>query len=90
MNLRESEGKIVSDLAELMATGRLRPDAFYDVSVLAYPKEDILLAIENEILGEPSDARVERLAIGVGFLPSFQEGIGPTPLSWFGVEPVDG
>jgi hypothetical protein len=83
---RTSHEKIISDLAELMAKGDTKPDAFYDVSVLPYPKEDILLAIEREIRREPSDARVEWLAVGATFLPSFQEGIGPKPLSWLGVD----
>ena len=82
----ERDEKIVSDLADHMAKGRTKPDAFYDVSVLPHPKEDILLAIEREILRETSDARVEWLAVGAAFLPSFQEGIGPKPLSWFGVD----
>jgi len=77
---------IVSDFAELMATGNLTPDAFYDVWVLPHPKEDILLAIEREILREPLDARVEWLAVGARFLPSFQPGIGPQPLSWLGAD----
>src|SRR6266700_4004330 len=70
---RESGKKIVSDLAELMATGDMKPDAFYDVSVLPHPKEDILLAIEREVLSEPTDARVEWLTVGAAFLPSFQQ-----------------
>jgi TPR repeat protein len=82
----ESDDKIVSDLADLMAKGDTKPDAFYDVSVLPHPKEDILLAIERKILSETSDARVEWLTVGATFLPSFQEGIGPKPLSWFGVD----
>jgi len=82
----KSDEKIVSDLADLMAKGDTKPDAFYDVAVLPHPKEDILLAIEREILRETSDARVEWLAVGAMFLPSFQEGIGPKPLSWFGVD----
>ncbi len=69
-----------------MAKGHTKPDAFYDVSVLPHPKENILLAIEREILREPSDARVEWLAVGATFLPSFQEGIGLKPLSWLGVD----
>ena len=83
---KNSDEKIVSDLADLMAAGDVKPDAFYDVSVLSHPKEDILLATEREILREPSDDRVEWLAVGAAFLPSFQEGIGPEPLSWFGVD----
>ncbi len=84
--LSKSDERIVSDLADLMAKGDTKPDAFYDVAVLPHPKEDILLAIEREILRETSDARVEWLAVGAMFLPSFQEGIGPKPLSWFGVD----
>lgn len=72
-----------------MATGDMKPDAFYDVSVLPHPKEDILLAIEREILREPSDARVEWLAVGAVFLPSFQQGIGPKPLFWVGADLAD-
>jgi TPR repeat protein len=86
MAAKQSDAEIVSDLAELMAAGDIKPDAFYDVSRLPYPKEAILLAIEREILVEPSDARVEWLAVGAGFLSSFQEGVGPKPLSWFGVD----
>jgi hypothetical protein len=81
-----SDEKIVSDLADLMAAGDLKPDEFYDVSVLPHPKEDILLAIEREILREPLDARAEWLAVGAAFLPSFQQGIGPKPLFWVGAD----
>jgi tetratricopeptide (TPR) repeat protein len=84
--LKASDEKIVSDLAELMAKGDIRPDAFYDVSVLPHPKDDILLAIEGEIIREPSHARVELLAAGAAFLPSFQQGIGFKPLCWLGVD----
>jgi hypothetical protein len=83
---KNSDEKIVSDLADLMAAGELKPDAFYDVSVLPHPKEDILLAIEREILREPLDARAEWLAVGAAFLPSFQQGIGPKPLFWIGAD----
>lgn len=81
-----NDEKIVSDLADLMAEGDVKPDAFYDVSVLPHPKEDILLAIEREILREPLDARAEWLAVGAAFLPSFQQGIGPKPLFWVGAD----
>jgi hypothetical protein len=85
-DFKDSDEKIVSDLADLMATGGMKPDAFYDVSVLPHPKEDIILAIEREILREPSDARVEWLAVGAAFLPFFQQGIGPKPLFWVGAD----
>lgn len=83
---KTSDEKIVSDLADLMAAGEVKPDAFYDVSALPHPKEDILLAIEREILREPSDARVEWLAVGAAFLPSFQPDIGTEPLFWVGAD----
>jgi hypothetical protein len=41
---------IVSDLAGLMAKCTIRPDAFYDVSVLPHPKEAIIAAIERQSL----------------------------------------
>jgi len=82
----ESDEKIVSDLADLMAKGDTKPDAFYDLSVLPHPKEVILLAIEREILREPSDAHVDWLTVGATFLPSFQQGIGTKPLPWLGVD----
>jgi hypothetical protein len=85
-DFKNSDGKIVSDLADLMAAGELKPDAFYDISVLPHPKEDILLAIEREILREPLDARAEWLAVGAAFLPSFQQGIGLKPLFWIGAD----
>jgi hypothetical protein len=85
-DFKNSNEKIVSDLADLMAAGDLKPDAFYDVSVLPHPKEDILLAIEREILREPLDARAEWLAVGAAYLPSFQQGIGPKPLFWAGAD----
>ncbi len=83
---KNGDEKIVSDLAGLMAAGEVKPDAFYDVSVLPHPKEDTLLAIEREILREPLDARAEWLAGCAAFLPSFQQGIGPKPLFWIGAD----
>jgi TPR repeat protein len=82
----DSDDTIVADLAALMANGELKADAFYDVSVLPHPKEEILMALEREILREPSDARVEWLEVAATFLLSFQEGIGQKPLFWLGVD----
>jgi hypothetical protein len=81
-----SDDNIIAHLAELMATGEIRVDAFYDVSVLPYPTEAILMAIEREILREPSDERVKWLQVGATLLPSFQEGVGPHPLPFTGVD----
>ena len=82
----ESDDRIVSDLADLMARGETIPGAFYDVSVLPHPKAAILQAIEREILREPSDVRVDFLGVGAAFLLNFQEGIGSKPLFWLGVD----
>jgi hypothetical protein len=82
----KSDEKIVGDLADMMASGETKPDAYYDVSVLPYPKETILRAIEREIIREPLDVRVELLKVGAVFLTSFQEGIGLKPLYLLGVD----
>jgi len=82
----KSDAEIVDDLAALMARGETGAGAFYDVSLLPHPKEAVLLAIEQEILREPSEARVEWLKVGATFLPFFQEGIGPDPLFWTGID----
>jgi hypothetical protein len=82
----KSDDKIVCDLADLMASGETKPDAFYDVSVLPHSKEAILLAIEREIRREPLDAGVEWLKVGASFLTLFQEGVGSNPLYLLGVD----
>jgi hypothetical protein len=88
-SFRKSDDKIVADFTDFIAKRNPKPDVFYDVSVLPDPKEDILLAIEREILRETSDARVEWLAVAASFLPSFQQGIGAKPLPWLGVDLAD-
>ena len=82
----KTDKRIVDDLADMMAQGRTRPLAFYDVSLLPYSKEIILKAIEREILREPSDARIELLKVGALFLTTFQEGIGSKPLFELGLD----
>jgi hypothetical protein len=82
----KNDEKIVDDLADMMAQGKTKPLAYYDVSVLPHSKEMILKAIEREILREPSDARVELLKMAALFLTSFQEGIGSKPLFELGLD----
>ncbi len=88
-DIAKSDEKIVSHFADFIANRNPKPDVFYDVSVLPDPKEDILLAIEREIVRDPSDVRVEWLAVAASFLPSFQEGVGAKPLPWLGVDLAD-
>jgi len=81
-----ADEKIVNDLADMMAQGKTKALAYYDVSALPHPKEMILKAIEREILREPSDARVELLKVAALFLTSFQKGIGSKPLFELGLD----
>jgi hypothetical protein len=81
-----SDQSIIAQFADLMAQGGTKPDVFYDEAMLPHSKQDILLAIEREILRESSDERVEWLAVGAAFLPSFQRGVGSKPLPWLGVD----
>ena len=82
--VRAEDSAIVSDFADLMAKGTIRPDAFYDVSVLPHPKEAIIAAIERQILWEPKQERIEWLKTGAVLLWNFQRGVGSTPLPLLG------
>lgn len=75
---------VVSDLGRLMAKCTIRPDAFYDVSVLPHPKEAIIAAIERQILWAPNQELVELLVTASIFLWNFQRGVGDTPLPLLG------
>lgn len=77
---------VISDLAALMENGGQKADVFYDVSVLPHPKDEILRAIEREIIREPLEERVRYLTVGAMFLTHFQEGIGRQPLFWVGTD----
>ena len=81
----KNDEKIIDTFADMMAGGGIKPDVYYDVSMLAYPKETILEAIEREILREPLNARVELLKGAAAYLTSFQAGIGSAPLYLLGV-----
>jgi hypothetical protein len=82
--VQAEDNKILSDLADLMAKGTIRPDTFYDASVLPHPKENIIAAIEREILRGPHQQRLEWLRTGSMFLWNFQYGVGSTPLPLLG------
>jgi hypothetical protein len=66
--------KVISDFSALMARDDLKA-WFLDVAVLPHPKEEILRAIEREIIREPLAARVEWLKQGAFFLSTFQENV---------------
>jgi hypothetical protein len=82
--VRAEDSTIVCDFADLMAKGTIRPDAFYDVSVLPHPKETIIAAIERQILWEPKQERIEWLKTGALLLWNFQRGVGSSPLPLLG------
>ena len=78
--------EMVSGLADLMAKCTIRPDAFYDVSVLPHPKEAIIAAIERQILWAPNQELIELLITASMFLRNFLHGVGNEPLSFLGDE----
>jgi hypothetical protein len=82
----ESDSKIVFDYATFCEQTTIRPDCFYDANVLPYPKEAILSAIERQIVRSPPDALVDWLSSGALFMWNFQEGIGPDPLPFKGLD----
>jgi hypothetical protein len=53
---------------------------------LPYPKEAILSAIERQIVRSPPDALVDWLSSGALFMWNFQEGVGPDPLPFKGLD----
>jgi hypothetical protein len=81
-----SDSKIMSDYGDFLANTKTRPDSFYDVNLLPYPKETIIAAIEREIVREPLESRVELLKTVVLWLWNFQEGVGTTPLPLTGMD----
>lgn len=80
----EEDMGIVSDWGGYMTNCTIRPDAFYDVSLLPHPKEMIIAAIERQILWAPNQKLVELLITGLTFLYNFQHGVGDVPLPWLG------
>jgi hypothetical protein len=56
-----------------------------DISELPFPKEEILDAIVLEIVRENNDVRVESMKACAFMLSDFQENVGPTSLTIFGL-----
>ncbi len=84
--LAAQDREIVTDLGGLMAKCTIRPDAFYDVSVLPHPKEAIIAAIERQILWAPNQELIELLITASIFLWNFLYGVGSEPLPFLGEE----
>jgi hypothetical protein len=70
------DADILSDYGDLLGSDALKASVFHDVTVLPYPKEAILQAIEREIVRDRLPAMVESLKTGAMWLPCFQENIG--------------
>jgi hypothetical protein len=76
----QSDAKIVLAYAYFMANTERRVDCFYDVSVLPYPKEAIIAALERQIVRSPSEEHVNWLRNGALLLSNFLMSIGPDPM----------
>ncbi|HUI21586.1 MAG TPA: hypothetical protein VLZ74_11160 [Methylocella sp.] len=83
-----SDAKIVFDYAGFMAEAPTRLDCFYDASLLPYPKEAIIAAIEREIVRTPLEEKIELLQTAGAFMWNFLEGIGPEPRPIEGYSPL--
>jgi hypothetical protein len=82
----ERDVEIISDWGNLMTDRTIRPDTFYDVSVLPHPKEMIVAAIGRQILLAPNQELVDHLITGSIFLWNFLDGVGSKPLPFLGEE----
>src|SRR5277367_4094130 len=78
---QEHDHLVLQAFGDLLASGKHATDAFHDVLALPYPKEDILTALENEMLTESSKERLESLRAGSIFLVQYQTGVGYEPVS---------
>ena len=76
----ESDSKIIFDYAAFCEENATRQDCFYDASLLPYPKEAIITAIERQIVRSPPEAFVDWLRSGAMFMWNFLEGVGSDPL----------
>jgi len=77
----ENDFEIVSAYATFCTQTTTRPDCFYDASVLPYPKDAIVAALERQIVLEPTDIRAEWLQTGPLFLSHFLDGVGSVPVA---------
>jgi hypothetical protein len=76
----EADRKIVFAFADFCEKTTTRMDAFYDASVLPYPREAIISAMEREIVRSPFKGYVDSLRTSAMFMYNFLEGIGPEPI----------
>jgi hypothetical protein len=78
-----SDFRAMDRLAKLMESG-IRHDAFYDVSMLQYPKYRVMAVAETLFLSpETSDEYCQFLVVALSMLPLFRVGIGSKPFFWF-------
>jgi hypothetical protein len=82
----ESDSKIIFEYAVFCEENTTRPDCFYDASLLPYPKEAIITAIERQIVRSPPDALTDWLRSSAIFVWNFLEGVGPDPLPFNGLD----
>ena len=81
-----SDSKIIFDYAAFCEKSEIRPDCFYDTSLLPYPKEAIITGIERQLVRSPPAALVDWLRSGAMFIWNFLEGAGPDPLPFKGLD----
>lgn len=76
----ETDVKIISDLAGLMAKKTIRLDCLYDVTILPHPKGAIIAAIERQIVRSQLEDHIDLLRSAATFICNFIDGIGSAPL----------
>jgi hypothetical protein len=75
----DSDSGIVFAFSDFCGESTTRPDHFCDQSVLPYPRETIISAMEREIVRSPFKPYVDWLQNARVFLMNFLEGVGPDP-----------
>jgi hypothetical protein len=83
---KSSDAQIVADFSSFLTNRPVIGVEFYDILDLPHPKQEILAAIERQIIDEQSDARVDALVVATQLLSQFQEGVGFKPVSIIGAD----
>jgi hypothetical protein len=78
--IEKADSKIVSTLADFYEKTTTRMDAFYDASLLPYPREAIISAMEREIVRTPLQQYADWVKAGAVFLYNFLEQMGAEPI----------
>jgi hypothetical protein len=81
-----SDAKIISDFAAFMTKITTELDSLYDVNTLPHSKQEIIAAMQREIVRSPLEAYAEWLQAGAASLWNFIAGVGPVPLTLAGVD----